>query len=104
MDDQLGFTFQAIAAQRRVWAVRELMAAVRTALEREYTDVWVEGEISNFRPSESGHLYFTLKDGDSQLRVVIFRMQARLLRFRPDNGLAVIARGRLTIYAGRGAL
>src|SRR5437588_10360571 len=92
------------AAARRIWTVHDLIAAVRTQLEREYTDVWVEGEISNFRPSDSGHLYFTLKDGDSQLRVVIFRMQARLLRFRPDNGLAVIARGRITIYEGRGEL
>src|SRR3954465_13649697 len=104
MDDQLGFTFQAIAAQRRVWAVRELMSAVRTALEREYTDVWVEGEISNFRPAESGHLYFTLKDGDAQIRIVMFRTQARLLRFKPANGMQVIARGRVTIYEARGEL
>src|SRR3954462_12460504 len=104
MDDQLGFTFQALAAQRRVWAVRELMSAVRTALEREYTDVWVEGEISNFRPAESGHLYFTLKDDGAQLRVVMFRLQARLLRFRPENGLRVVARGHVTIYEGRGEL
>ena len=60
-EGQLGFTFQPV---RRVWTVRDLVATVRTALEREYTDVWVEGEISNFRPSDSGHLYFTLKDGD----------------------------------------
>jgi exodeoxyribonuclease VII large subunit len=98
---QLGFSFQPV---RRVWTVRDLVGAVRTALEREYTDVWIEGEISNFRPAESGHLYFTLKDGDAQLRIVMFRMQARLLRFRPDNGLAVIARGRVTIYEGRGEL
>src|SRR5262249_1768934 len=98
---QLGFTFQPV---RKIWTVRDLVGTVRTALEREYTDVWVEGEISNFRSSESAHLYFTLKDGDAQLRVVVFRMQARLLRFRPDNGLAVIARGRVTIYEGRGEL
>jgi exodeoxyribonuclease VII large subunit len=98
---QLGFSFQPV---RKLWTVRDLVGTVRTALEREYTDVWVEGEISNFRPSESGHLYFTLKDGDAQLRVVVFRMQARLLRFRPDNGLAIIARGRVTIYEGRGEL
>src|SRR5215471_16717386 len=98
---QLGFTFQPV---RRIWTVRDLVATVRTALEREYTDLWVEGEISNFRPSESGHLYFTLKDGDSQLRVVIFRMQARLLRFRPDSGMQVMARGRVTIYDVRGEL
>src|SRR5436309_15707334 len=101
---QLGLSFQPLAQGRRVWTPRELMSAVRTAVEREYTDVWVEGEISNFRPAESGHFYFTLKDGDAQLRVVIFRIQARLLRFRPDNGLAVIARGRITIYEGRGEL
>src|SRR3954471_2960227 len=104
MDDQLGFTFQAIAAQRRVWAVRELMSAVRTAVEREYTDVYVEGEISNYRPAESGHLYFTLKDGDAQLRIVMFRTQARLLRFKPTNGMQIIARGRITIYEARGEL
>ncbi|MDP9266714.1 MAG: exodeoxyribonuclease VII large subunit [Acidobacteriota bacterium] len=102
MDGQLDLTFQAMAAQRRVWAVRELMSAVRTSLEREYTDVWVEGEISNFRPVESGHLYFTLKDGDAQLRLVMFRTQARLLRFKPENGMLIVARGRITIYETRG--
>jgi exodeoxyribonuclease VII large subunit len=104
MDNQLDFTFQAMAAQRRVWAVRELMSAVRTALEREYTDVWVEGEISNFRPAESGHLYFTLKDGDAQLRLVMFRTQARLLRFKPENGMQIVARGRITVYEARGEM
>ncbi len=105
MDDegQLGFSFE-IAEARRVWAVRDLISAVRTALEREYTDVWVEGEISNYRPAESGHLYFTLKDGESQLRIVMFKSSARLLRFRPDNGMQVIARGRVTIYEQRGEL
>jgi len=84
--------------------VADLVSAVRTTVERGYTDVWVEGEISNFRPSESGHLYFTLKDGDAQLRIVMFRSQARLLRFRPENGMQVIARGRVTIYDARGEL
>jgi len=84
--------------------VADLVSAVRTTVERGYTDVWVEGEISNFRPAESGHLYFTLKDGDAQLRVVMFRSQARLLRFRPENGMQIIARGRVTIYDARGEL
>jgi exodeoxyribonuclease VII large subunit len=84
--------------------VRDLIGAARTSLEREYTDVWVEGEVSNFRPADSGHLYFTLKDGDAQLRVVMFRTQARLLRFRPENGMQVVARGRVTIYEARGEL
>jgi exodeoxyribonuclease VII large subunit len=102
-EGQLGFTFEQ-AATRRIWHVADLVSAVRTTVERGYTDVWVEGEISNFRPAESGHLYFTLKDGDAQLRVVMFRSQARLLRFRPDNGMQIIARGRVTIYDARGEL
>src|SRR5262245_65902029 len=104
LDSQLGFTFTAAGPERRIWRVADLVSAVRTTVERGYTDVWVEGEVSNFRPAESGHLYFTLKDGDAQLRVVMFRSQARLQRFRPDNGLKIIARGRVTIYDVRGEL
>ncbi len=99
---QLDFSFQALA--RRIWTVGDLMAAMRASLEREYGDVWVEGEISNFRPAESGHLYFTLKDNGAQMRVVMFRSQARLLRFRPADGLAVMARGRVTVYEARGEM
>ena len=100
--DQLGFTFQ--PRRQRIWRISDLLGAVRTHLEREYTDVWLEGEISNFRPADSGHLYFTLKDEAAQMRVVMFRTQARLLRFRPDNGMQVIARGRVTVYDARGEL
>ena len=100
--DQLGFTFK--APDRRIWVVRDLVAAVRTQLEREYSDVWVEGEISNFRAQDSGHLYFTLKDQDAQIRAVMFRSQARLLRFRPENGMQVVLRGRVTVYEDRGEL
>src|ERR1043165_5215932 len=100
--DQLGFTFQ--GAGRRVWSVRDLVAAVRAHLEREYGDAWVEGEISNFRAHDSGHLYFTLKDRNSQIRAVMFGSKARLLRFRPENGMQVVLRGRITIYEDRGEL
>jgi exodeoxyribonuclease VII large subunit len=100
--EQLGLSFQ--APPRKIYPVGELVAAVRTQVERAFTDVYVEGEISNYRPAGSGHLYFTLKDGSAQLRVVMWRTQARLLRFRPDNGLQVIARGRVTIYDERGDL
>jgi exodeoxyribonuclease VII large subunit len=100
--DQLGFTFR--PPERRVWKVRDLVAAVRTHIEREYADAWVEGEISNFRAPESGHLYFTLKDGNAQIRVVMFRSSARLLRFRPADGLQAVVRGRVTIYEDRGEL
>lgn len=101
LGEQLDFTFQ---PTRRIFSVRDLVAAIRTRVEREYTDVWVEGEISNYRPADSGHLYFTLKDDASQLRVVVWKTQARLLRFKPENGLQVIARGRVTIYDQRGEL
>src|SRR5580658_964056 len=100
--EQLGLLFQ--APPRKVYPVRELVAAVRTQVERAFTDVYVEGEISNYRPADSGHLYFTLKDGTAQLRVVMWRTQARLLRFRPENGMQVIARGRVTVYDERGDL
>lgn len=104
-DPQLGLLFSpAAASTRRIWTVRQLVGAVRTAVEREYSDIYVEGEISNYRPADSGHLYFTLKDGDAQLRIVMFRSQARLLRFKPANGMQVIARGRVTIYESRGEL
>lgn len=106
MDDssQLGFQFQATPPQRKVWKVADLVSSVRTHLEQGFPDVWVEGEISNYRPAESGHLYFTLKDGDAQLRIVMWRSQARLLRFKPENGMSVIARGRVTMYEVRGEL
>ncbi len=100
--DQLGFSFR--PGERRTRTVRDLVAAVRTNLEREYSDVWVEGEISNFRAHDSGHLYFTLKDRNAQIRVVMFRSSARLLRFRPEDGLQVVVRGRVTIYEDRGEL
>lgn len=100
--DQLGLSFA--PAGHRTWTVRALVAAVRTHVEREYTDIWVEGEISNFRAHESGHLYFTLKDESAQIRVVMFRSAARLLRFRPENGMQIVTRGRVTIYDDRGEL
>src|SRR5580658_3725606 len=100
--EQLGLAFQ--APPRKIYPVGELVASVRTQVERAFTDVYVEGEISNYRPADSGHLYFTLKDGTAQLRVVMWRTQARLLRFRPENGMQVIARGRVTVYDERGDL
>jgi exodeoxyribonuclease VII large subunit len=102
LTDQLGFRFT--APERRVWTVRGLVAAVRSHVEREYSDAWVEGEISNLRAPESGHLYFTLKDGNAQIKVVMFSSKARLLRFRPADGMQVVVRGRVTVYEDRGEL
>jgi exodeoxyribonuclease VII large subunit len=100
--DQLGFSFR--PPERRVWTVRALVSAIRGHIEREYADTWVEGEISNFRPSEAGHLYLTLKEESAQVKIVMFRSAARLLRFRPENGMQVVVRGRVTIYEDRGEL
>jgi exodeoxyribonuclease VII large subunit len=101
---QLGFVFEEPRPARRIWPVRELVGQIRELVEREYVDVWVEGEISNFRPAPSGHVYFTLKDADAQLPIVLFRRQAVLLRFRPEDGLHVLVRGRISIYEQRGQL
>jgi exodeoxyribonuclease VII large subunit len=100
--DQLGFQFR--PPERRIWTVRALVSAVRSHIEREYSDCWVEGEISNLRIPDSGHLYFTLKEEGAQIRVVMFRSSAKLLRFRPENGLHVTVRGRITVYEDRGEL
>ena len=89
---------------RRIFSVAELVSTIRGRLEHEHSDVLVEGEISNCRAAASGHLYLTLKDGDAQLSVVLFRAKAQLLRFRPEDGIAVLARGRISIYEPRGQL
>ncbi len=91
-------------AERKLWSVAELVSTLRGRVERDYADVWVEGEISNCRPAPSGHLYFTLKDGDAHLPVVLFRRQATLLRFRPEDGMAVLLRGRVSVFESRGQL
>lgn len=89
-------------AEREIYTVSELTRAVKFVLEENFHDIWVEGEISNFKVSNSGHAYFTLKDEESQLRVVLFRLNKRLLKFEPDDGLHVIVRGRISVYEARG--
>ncbi len=89
---------------RSPWKVGELVAEIRNHVEKEYRDVRVEGEISNLRQAASGHIYFTLKDDQSQLPVVLFRGKARLLKFTPKDGLAVQVRGAVSVYEDRGQL
>jgi exodeoxyribonuclease VII large subunit len=100
---QLDLLFEETSA-RRIWPVRELVEQVRGTIEKKFFDVWVEGEISNCRPAPSGHMYFSLKDADAQLPVVLFRRQAVLLRFRPEDGLHVLVRGRVSVFEQRGQL
>ena len=87
---------------RHIYSVSELSAEIRNLFERQFPDIWVMGEISNFRIAGSGHLYFTLKDESAQLRAVCFRNQSRYLKFKPQDGMTVIARGRLSVYEVRG--
>ncbi len=95
MDRQLGLSFESAGPliTRRIWRVGDLVSDVRAHVEREFGDLWVEGEISNLRAAPSGHTYFTLKDGEAQLPAVLFRKQASLLRFRPADGLHVLYAG-----------
>ena len=88
--------------QRKVYSVSQIAVEIRDMIERKFLDIWVEGEISNFKSSTAGHLYFTLKDSKAQLPAVCFRNAARLLRFRPENGKTFRARGRITTYEARG--
>jgi exodeoxyribonuclease VII large subunit len=92
------------AQDPQVYTVGELVRRVRTLVERTYGHITVEGEISNWRPAASGHCYFTLKDGEAQLSIVLFRRQAALLRFRPKDGDAVRISGQLSVYESRGQL
>ena len=85
----------------RVWKVGELIRQINLDLFR-YNDIAVEGEVSNFTRSSAGHLYFSIKDGRAQMRVVFFDSNARFLKFRIENGLQLIVRGRLTIYEQKG--
>jgi len=87
---------------RRVFTVTELTVRVRDLLEAEFVEVWVEGELSNCRLWNTGHLYFTLKDSAAQIRGVIFRSALRYLKFKPADGLRIVARGRLSVYEPKG--
>jgi exodeoxyribonuclease VII large subunit len=97
--DQLQFNLQ---PQRRTFTVSELTARIRDLLARNFTDVSVQGEISNCRPASSGHIYFTLKDERAQVRCVLFKQQQRGMKFRPEDGLKVTVRGSLGVYEARG--
>jgi exodeoxyribonuclease VII large subunit len=87
---------------RRVLTVTELTVRVRDLLETAFVEVWVEGELSNCRLWNTGHMYFTLKDQSAQVRAVIFRSALRYLKFKPADGLRITARGRISVYEPKG--
>jgi exodeoxyribonuclease VII large subunit len=87
---------------RKTFTVAELNARIRGLLGDEFDDVWVTGEISGCKTATSGHCYFTLKDHDAQLRCVCFRQSLRYLKVKPQDGMAVLARGHIDVYEARG--
>ncbi len=91
-----------ITTPTKIFTVSELVYDAKTSLESMYPQVWVQGEISNLNLHSSGHCYFSLKDAGAQLSAVMFRDDARRLRFTPENGLQVILNGRLTVYPPQG--
>jgi len=84
------------------YSVTELNGAIRGLLNDQFTDIWVAGEISGTRVPASGHYYFTLKDEGAQIKAVCYKMTARYLKFKPQDGVAVLARGRVDMYDARG--
>ncbi len=90
---------------RQVWSVSELNRCIKQVLEQDnrLSDVWVRGEISNFTHHSSGHMYFTLKDRDSRLKVVMFASYNRFLRFLPKDGTKAIVRGSISAFERDGA-
>jgi exodeoxyribonuclease VII large subunit len=85
-----------------IYTVSQLTQEIKDLLEGYFLDIWVEGEVSNVRVPPSGHIYFTLKDQGSQMRAIIFKQQARSLRFTPEDGLHIVCRGRISLYEPRG--
>lgn len=96
---QMRLTFE---PERHIFHVRELNAALQRVLETDFRGIWVAGEISGCRVAASGHYYFSLKDEVSQIKAVLFKGTARYVRFKPQDGLAVLARGNLEVYEARG--
>jgi exodeoxyribonuclease VII large subunit len=101
MSQQLTFLEQ-LMREREPLSVSDLTAQIKILVENRFADVWVEGEFSNFKRHSSGHWYFSMKDAGATLRCASFRMQNRLIRFTPEDGLSVRARGHLSLYELRG--
>src|SRR5258705_12200900 len=89
-------------AARRILSVTALTIQIRDRLEASFFEVWVEGELSNCRVWTTGHLFFTLKDASSQIRGFMFRSSLRYLKFKPTDGLRVVARGKISVYEPKG--
>ncbi len=87
---------------RKIYSVTELNREIKVILENAYPQVWLEGEISNFRLYSSGHMYFSLKDQDAQISAVVFQGVNRFFKFKLEDGLKIVARGKVSTYPKRG--
>ena len=99
--EQFALEFQ-LAPERRIFTVSELNAAIRVVLDGEFPDIWISGEISGLKLAASGHYYFTLKEREAQLKCAAYRSANRYWKFKPQDGMAVLARGRVDVYEARG--
>jgi len=88
--------------KKEILSVTQLTENIKSLLESNFGIFWVEGEVSNLRRPASGHLYFTLKDEISQVRSVIFRLTAAMLRFNIEDGMHIVCRTRISVYQARG--
>ena len=87
---------------RAALSVSEITAQIKGLIESQYSSVWVQGEISNFKHHSSGHMYFTIKDQSAELRCVMFRGFNQTIHFKPEDGMAVLLQGKVTVYEPRG--
>jgi len=101
-DLPLGESVSGVGSVRKIVTVSELTTRIRGVLESTQGEILVEGEIVNSRLWKTGHLYFTLRDEQAQLKAVMFRSAVRYLRFTPEDGIKVVARGRVTVYEPKG--
>lgn len=90
--------------ERRIFSVSAVIKGIKFQLETSFQNIWVQGEVSNFKIASSGHYYFTLKDSEAQIRAVSFRTQNRYLKFTPEDGMDILARGTVSVYPPRGEL
>jgi exodeoxyribonuclease VII large subunit len=91
-----------LAPERHIYEVSELSSAIQSVFEEEFSSIWVSGEISGCRLAASGHYYFSLKDSSSQVRCALFKGSAKYTKCKPQDGMAVLARGNLEVYEARG--
>lgn len=89
-------------SDEKILSVTELTKQIKGVLELGFSNIWIQGEISNFKLHTSGHIYFTLKDAGSQISAVMWRSRAAQLIFRPNDGMKVMVRGNITVYEPRG--